>query len=1008
MTRKKLDFLREVCSNDNSLMGLCLNETWYQEQSDTEVGINGFKVYRADRLNREGGGAAIYVANNFSVNQKKVLSYSNGTCEAAGVLIEKENIALLSLYRPPKTISYKHHQMLKSVKEWLSAECNGQTEIIVYGDFNFRFLKWKKCNPTASVSNNSQNLTSCLERGSLKNVEFQIEETLEFMASFYLEQKVSLPSRGMNYLDIMFTNSDSFKVNDVRDVHSSISDHRIIEWSVDIDLSSTSRRTQSVSLIDKNGFDAFDFRSLKTDWEKVCSELTVSMIKYNHDETIDCNLIKFYDICRKAMMKAGCPQKSQKKNFKRIPSDRKRFMRKMGKIKKRLSGCLSQQKKEKYTAELVELEWCIQKSLHEERIQMEDIAVSKINSDPKYFFSYAQKYNTANSAIGPLKDANGELTHDETKMANLLNEQFNSVFNVLDPNDKKTVCLDDDPSINSNSSKYCGLSTLFSESASSGIDINFSKEKVEKAIDKMKRSSSPGPDMLPALFFKETKCCISEFLAAFMHASFSSSHIPQILKDAFISPIPKGGDTSETVNYRPISLTCHIIKIMERIVAESIVEFLATNDILSSKQHGFRSNYSTLSELLVHYSNVVDALDNNNNYDAIMLDYSKAFDSVSHSLLLYKLKEIGITGSVGKWIGCFLLGRRQKVKVGGHFSEFIKVLSGVPQGTILGPLLFILFINDIYEHVSTSNLSSYADDTKLGKCISSANSLVLLQNDLKSVVDWSINNQLAFNYDKVELLRFKSSSDPSLLNPYLLENGDKMKEVSVSKDLGVKFDNDGSFSTHIEEKVKKASKISGYIFRTFLTRHRTPLIRMLKTLVIPIIEYGSVLWNPADQHSINCIEAVQQHYTAKIAGLQQLDYWERLKELKLYSLERRRERYIILYVFKIVYGIVPNPGLLWIDETRRGRCIEYVSTHNRNAKGNKLRKNSFLYTAYKLFNCLPANIRNFNGSMLSVKTLLDNILCKIPDEPRLNGYTMYSRAPNNSIVTQILYINYDM
>ena len=143
VTRKKLDYLRELCKNDNSLFSVMLTETWYQEQSDTEVGINGFKVYRADRLKRDGGGAAIYVNNNFFVNNLKVLSYSNDTCEASGVCIEKENLALLSLYRPPGTNSFKFYQMLEAVKAWLDTSCNDQTKIIIYGDFNFRNLNGK-------------------------------------------------------------------------------------------------------------------------------------------------------------------------------------------------------------------------------------------------------------------------------------------------------------------------------------------------------------------------------------------------------------------------------------------------------------------------------------------------------------------------------------------------------------------------------------------------------------------------------------------------------------------------------------------------------------------------------------------------------------------------------------------------------------------------------------------------------------------------------------------------
>ena len=233
--------------------------------------------------------------------------------------------------------------------------------------------------------------------------------------------------------------------------------------------------------------------------------------------------------------KSWLPTKSQKEELQSIPSDRKAYMRRMSKLKKRLSGCTSSQKRDKLTSELIELEYCIQRSLHNERVCLEDHAVSKISSDPKYFYSYAKKYNTADNSIGPLKDKSGELTHDESKMANLLNEQFHSVFNTSHPNTEKRVCLDDDLLL-----VNCSLTNVFSESIAGTVinQITVTKEKVEKTIDRMKRNSSPGPDMIPASFFKETKDCISEFLAAFLNASFTLGHILQILKDAIVSRIP--------------------------------------------------------------------------------------------------------------------------------------------------------------------------------------------------------------------------------------------------------------------------------------------------------------------------------------------------------------------------------------------------------------------------------------------------------------------------------------
>ena len=163
----------------------------------------------------------------------------------------------------------------------------------------------------------------------------------------------------------------------------------------------------------------------------------------------------------------------------------------------------------------------------------------------------------------------------------------------------------------------------------------------------MKSSSSPGPDQLPALFIKKTKSVISGFLCSLMNSSMESGEIPQCLKDATVVPIYKGGDMSHAKNYRPVSLTSHIIKIMERVITEHlIIQYFEENCCISDVQHGFRSKHSTVSELLNHYYNIVQALDNDDYIDVIMLDYSKAFDKVSHPLLLKKLKLLGIEGSL--------------------------------------------------------------------------------------------------------------------------------------------------------------------------------------------------------------------------------------------------------------------------------------------------------------------------------------------------------------------------
>ena len=268
---------------------------------------------------------------------------------------------------------------------------------------------------------------------------------------------------------------------------------------------------------------------------------------------------------------------------------------------------------------------------------------------------------------------------------------------------------------------------------------------------------------------------------------------------------------------------------------------------------------------------------------------------------------------------------------------------------------------------------------------------------------------MVLNTDKLEVLTFnvKNTVSEILDFNYITVDGFRIKQVSSSKDLGVIFDRNGSFHTHITTQSSKATKISGYIFRTFISRDKFVMISLFKTLVLPIIEYGCILWHPHVQQEINVVEEVQRTFTRKIKGYSCYNYWERLKTLNIFSLERRRERYIILYTFKIIFNLVPNPGIEWSDTTtRRGRLIAVPQVNpNQNRIGSTLRFNSYLFTCPRLFNCLPKDIRNFTQTGMSsidlLKTKLDNFLRTVPDEPRLAGYTGFSQSVSNSIVHQI-------
>ena len=388
----------------------------------------------------------------------------------------------------------------------------------------------------------------------------------------------------------------------------------------------------------------------------------------------------------------GAPLKTKRKQYKSIPNDRKAFMKRRSKLRKLIENCSNLRKKDVFKKEIFAIERNIKSSFFKERCKAENFAIGRIKSSPKTFYSFATKKHTVDTSIGPLINDDGVLISGSKKMADVLNNQYNKVFNTS-PGSVK-VFLDKETS-DLNSAFYdtpcIAVNTFFNNTEASLTKINFHRERVEAAIDSLRSGSAAGPDQISAYFLKQTKSYISHCLSIIMQSSFNSSTIPQSLKDAFVIPIPKGGSKSAPSNYRPVSLTSHIIKLIERIIFEDIVSYFQEINYLNDKQHGFRKGFSTMSELLTHYNEIVNSLKSGHPYPSIMLDYSKAFDQVHHSLLLSKIKAVGINGLIGRWLANFLLGRRQCVKIGSLLSDYIDVLSGVPQATILVPLFFSSF-----------------------------------------------------------------------------------------------------------------------------------------------------------------------------------------------------------------------------------------------------------------------------------------------------------------------------
>ena len=280
--------------------------------------------------------------------------------------------------------------------------------------------------------------------------------------------------------------------------------------------------------------------------------------------------------------------------------------------------------------------------------------------------------------------------------------------------------------------------------------------------------------------------------------------------------------------------------------------------------------------------------------DVVYMDFRKAFDTVPHMRLFKKIEAYGIQGRVLQWIRNFLQGRRQRVVIGDGKSSWADILSGIPQGSVLGPILFVIFINDLPDVVACT-AKIFADDTKIYQAIKKPEDAARLQQDLNRLAEWSDRWQLHFNMTKCKTLHM-GSHNPR--NVYDL-NGEPLDSTPEEKDLGVIIDEGLKFHQHVAKAVSKASRMLGLVKHTFTCLDRTTVPLLFSTMVRPHLEYGNLIWSPRYRRDRLEIEKVQRRATKLICDIRNLPYQERLQALHLPSLEYRRRRGDMIAVFKV-------------------------------------------------------------------------------------------------------------
>ena len=583
---------------------------------------------------------------------------------------------------------------------------------------------------------------------------------------------------------------------------------------------------------------------------------------------------------------------------------------------------------------------------------LEEYIAEASKSNPKEFYSYVNKKKTLACSIGPLIKEN-KLTNDENEMASILNNFFASVFT------------------NEDCTSYQPLEHKSTQNILQQISIE--EIDVLRVIDKIKVNKSPGPDKISPRVLQEVKFQISKPLSILFNKSLALGKVPLDWKSANVTPIFKKGEKSHPGNYRPISLTSVVCKLLETVIRNNMVKFLEDNQFMKDSQHGFRNKRSCLTNLLDFFHDVFDKYDECRSVDIIYLDFQKAFDKVPHRRLLDKLLTHGICGSIHKWIKDWLSERKQRVVINGVSSPWLNVKSGVPQGSVLGPVLFLIYVNDLDDGLMCK-VSNFADDTKITSKVTSTQEKKALQSDLNQLTCWANKWQMEFNIEKCKVLHIGSSNDRVQYEM----NGQKLKEVNKEKDLGVTISNDLKPSKHCSEVVKTANRLVGFIGRTFENKSEAVLLKLYNSLVRPKLEYCVQFWSPYYQRDIDKLERVQRRLTKMIPRLRNMPYEDRLKNLNLFSLSKRRMRGDLIEMFKIFKGFdnMNAENYFTLDQSITRRRHDFKVIGKRFSSDEA--KHFFFNRVVNVWNSLPSIVIESN-TVATFKNRLDKYMESNPE-----------------------------
>ena len=848
--------------------------------------IDGYNLFLSKSFyDQDTRGVAVYVHQDLNAVQIDIdMCNTFKDCLWIKVPTTTEDILIACIYRSgtkEKAIALDDdlNQMIKDMS--LNA---GYKNVLIVGDFNFPDIAW---NPEPVVTTNHRNIN---------HPEYKFVDTIN---DAMLHQHIYRPTRdregqASKIDDLIFTSDPDIVFNIEHVGHLGSSDHQILEFETTSMFHEKIFKPQLKFKYHQTDFEAFS-NHMNRDWESILKEKSA-------EESYNTFLNCYNDACNKFIPTERVTKNNRyNKPIWMKPSTLNLIKRKR-RSHIRYLNTRSQADKRAYNTIRNE----VTATTRRDRLNFERNISREIKNNNKLFWRYVNSQRTSKANIPDLLRPDGSLATSDDEKAEILNKQFSSVFT-------------DEDTLNVPTFEPLPFTSVLST-------CNIQPATVKKKLLKLRTDKSCGLDGVHPLLLNRLADTMSHPLAIIYNTSLRTGRVPQAWKDGVVTAIFKNkGKRSSAANYRAITLTSIVCKILEKIIVELIEAHLKENHLKTSKQHGFTPKKSTTTNLIEALNIWSEALSHGLPVDIIYLDYEKAFDKVPHHRLILQLSKYGISGCMLNWIKDYLHNRTQKVRVNGCFSKTSPVKSGVPQGSVLGPALFLIFVADVADIIQNF-ISLYADDSKLFSYIldthDNQHTQLSIQQDINTLCHWSDKMQMSFNVDKCHRLHMGPNNTkfhyslPKISNLKQTNSSTSytytfhpLKQVTSEKDLGVTVDDKLNFKLHISQKIAKANSMI-YLIKHYFKYLDADMLKLLyKSLIRPHLEYCSPVWSPVTKTEIRRIEGVQRRATKLVPELSNLPYSERLQFLQLPTLEYRRTRQDLIFIFNFIHqNILLDPN----------------------------------------------------------------------------------------------------